>query len=165
MLADIGLGLSVICAGLWSGLLLTLTTILHPVYAGQDGAGFATDLSHFLPVARTSPINYGLVTGLVVAPVLALIGLRDDPTGAPFVLTALGLVLTVTGPLLVSRLLSEPNYDVILGWDPEHLPADWQAARDRWIALNWIRAAITLGGVRALPRRDVRPPHLNGARP
>ena len=24
-----------------------------------------------------------------------------------------------------------------------HLPADWQAARDRWIALNWIRGAIT----------------------
>jgi hypothetical protein len=143
MLADIGLGLSVVFAGLWSGLLLTLTTILHPVYTGRDGAGFATDLSHFLSVARTSPINYGLVIGLVVAPALALIGLRDDPTGAPFVLTALGLALTVTGPLLVSRLLSEPTYDVILGWDPDHVPADWQAVRDRWIALNWIRAAVT----------------------
>jgi hypothetical protein len=42
-----------------------------------------------------------LVIGLVVAPVLALVGLRGDPTGAPFVLTALGLVLTVAGPLLV----------------------------------------------------------------
>ena len=84
-----------------------------------------------------------LVIGLVVAPVLALVGLRGDPTGAPFVLNALGLGLTVAGPLLVSRLLSEPNYDVILGWDPEHLPADWQAARDRWIALNWIRGALT----------------------
>jgi hypothetical protein len=84
-----------------------------------------------------------LVAGLVVGPVLALVGLSDDPTGAPFVLTALGLALTVTGPLLVSRLASEPNYDVILGWDPEHLPADWQAARDRWIALNWIRGVFT----------------------
>ena len=143
MLADIGLGLSVVCAGLWSGLLLTLTTILHPVYTARGPAGFATDLSHFLPVARTSPTNQVLVVGLVVAPVLALVGLRGDPTGAPFVLTALGLVLTVAGPLLVSRLLSEPNYDVILGWDPEHPPADWQAARDRWIALNWIRGALT----------------------
>jgi hypothetical protein len=143
VLADIGLLLSIVCAGLWSGLLLTLTTILHPVYASQDGAGFASGLGRFLPVARHSPTNYALVAGLVVAPVLALVGLRDDPTGAPFVLTALGLVLTVIGPLLVSRLLSEPNYDVILGWDPEHLPADWQAARDRWVALNWIRGTIT----------------------
>ena len=143
MLADIGLGLSVVCAGLWSGLLLTLTTILHPLYTARDGAGFATDLGRFLPVARRSPTNYALVIGLVVAPVLALVGLRDDPAGAPFVLTALGLVLTVAGPLLVSRLLSEPTYDVILGWDPADLPADWQAVRDRWVALNWIRGACT----------------------
>lgn len=143
MLADIGLLLSIVCAGLWSGLTLTLTTILHPVYAGQDGAGFATGLGRFLPVARTSPTNYALVGGLVVAPVLALVGLRDDPTGAPFVLTALGLALTVIGPLLLSRLLSEPTYDVILGWDPADLPADWQAVRDRWIALNWTRGAFT----------------------
>jgi hypothetical protein len=143
VLADIGLLLSVVCAGLFSGLLLMLTTILHPVYTPRDAAGFARDLGHFLPVARTSPTNYGLVTGLVVAPVLALVGLRDDPTGAPFVLTALGLVLTIAGPLLVSRLLSEPNYDVIVGWDPDHPPADWHAARDRWVALNWIRGAIT----------------------
>ena len=37
MTADIGLGLAVVCAGLWSGLLLTLTTILHPIYAAEDG--------------------------------------------------------------------------------------------------------------------------------
>ena len=143
MLADIGLGLSVVCAGLWSGLLLTLTTILHPLYTARDGAGFATDLGRFLRVARRSPTNYALVIGLVVAPVLALVGLRDDPAGAPFVLTALGLVLTVAGPLLVSRLLSEPIYDVILGWDPADLPAGWQAVRDRWVALNWVRGACT----------------------
>ena len=58
-------------------------------------------------------------------------------------MTAFGLALTALGPLGVSNRLAEPNYDVILGWDPEHLPADWQAARDRWIALNWIRGAIT----------------------
>ena len=143
MLADIGLALSVVCAGLWSGLLLTLTTILHPVYASRDGAGFAADLGRFLPVARHSPTNYALVIGLVIAPAMALTGLRDDPTGAPFVLTALGLVLTVAGPLLVSRLLSEPTYDVILGWDPADVPADWQDVRRHWITLNWVRAACT----------------------
>jgi uncharacterized membrane protein len=143
VLADIGLALSIICAGLCSGLLLTLTTILHPVYTSRDASGFAADLGRFLPVARHSPTNYALVIGLVVAPVLALVGLRDDPTGAPFVLTALGLVLTITGPLLVSRLFSEPNYDVILGWDPADVPADWQDVRRRWITLNWVRAACT----------------------
>ena len=143
MTAEIGLGLSVVFAGLWSGLLLTLTTILHPMFGTRDGGGFAADLGRFLPLARRSPTNYVLVIGLVVAPAVALAGLRDDPTGIPFVLTAVGLALTVTGPLLVSRFASEPTYDVILGWDPDAVPPDWRAVRHRWVVLNWIRAALT----------------------
>ncbi|XVV08879.1 hypothetical protein ACQP2X_29000 [Actinoplanes sp. CA-131856] len=143
MLAETGLGLSIVCAGLWSGLLLTLTTILHPIYAAEDGRGFARQLRAFLPTARRSPTNYALVGGLVLAPVLALIGLRGDASGAPFVLTAVGLALTVAGPLLVSNRLSEPLYDVILGWDPEAVPAGWQRTRGRYFTLNWIRAMLT----------------------
>ena len=143
MTAGIALGLAVVCAGLWSGLLLTLTTILHPIYAAEDGRGFALALRGFLPVARRSPTNYVLVIGLVVTPVVALIGLRADPGGAPFVLTAVGLALTVIGPLLTSRFLSEPTYDVILGWDPAAVPADWLAVRRRYFTLNWVRAVFT----------------------
>lgn len=143
MFAEIALGLSIVFAGLWSGLLLTLTTILHPMFGAGDGGGFATDLGRFLPIARRSPTNYILVSGLVVAPAVALVGLWDDPDVAPFVLTAVGLALTVAGPLLVSRLAAEPTYEVILGWDPDAVPADWRAVRSRWLALNWIRAALT----------------------
>jgi len=141
--AAIGLGLAVVASGLWSGLLLTLTTILHPIYAACDGPGFARELGLFLPVARRSPTNYLLVIGVVVAPVVALVGLGADPTGAPFVLTAVGLALTVAGPVLVSRFLAEPNYDVILGGDPAAMPADWHAVRRRYFALNWVRGACT----------------------
>jgi hypothetical protein len=143
VLAEIGLGLAVVVAGLWSGLLLTLTTILHPIYAGQDGRGFATELSLFLPVARRSPTNYVLVSGLVLAPALALVGLRHEPSSAEFVFTAAGLLLTVLGPLLVSQFLAEPNYEVILAWDPAAVPADWRNARRRYFALNWLRAVLT----------------------
>jgi hypothetical protein len=143
MTADIGLGLAVVCAGLWSGLLLTLTTILHPIYAAEDPRGFSLALRDFLPVARRSPTNYLLVIGLVVTPVVALIGLGDDPGGVPFVLTAVGLGLTIIGPVLVSRFLAEPNYDVILGWDPDAVPGDWVAVRKRYFTLNWVRGAFT----------------------
>ena len=44
---------------------------------------------------------------------------------------------------LWSRLLSEPTYDVILGWDPDAVPADWLAVRRRYFALNWVRAVFT----------------------
>jgi hypothetical protein len=143
MITEVALGLSVVCAGLWSGLLLTLTTILHPMFVTADGGRFAADLGRFLPIARTSPTNYLLVIGLVVAPVVALVGLRDETGGTPFVLTALGLVLTVTGPLLVSRFAVEPNYDVILSWDPAAMPADWRDVQRRWLTLNWVRGALT----------------------
>lgn len=143
MIADIGLGLAVVSAGLWSGLLLTLTTILHPIYAAEDGTGFADQLRRFLPVARRSPTNYVLVAGLVIGPVIALVGLISESSGAPLVLTVVGLGLTVAGPLLVSSRLAEPNYDVILGWDPRAVPDDWGVARRRYFTLNWVRAACT----------------------
>ena len=143
MTAEIGLCLAIVCAGLWSGLLLTLTTILHPMYAARDGRGFAEDLGRFLPIARRSPTNYILVIGLLVGPAVALIGLRNDPTGAAFVLTTIGLSLTVIGPLLISRIAAEPNYDIILGWDPASVPEDWRAIQSRYFVLNWIRGAFT----------------------
>jgi hypothetical protein len=75
--------------------------------------------------------------------VVALVGLWDERGSAPFVLTSAGLVSTVVGPLLMSRLLAEPNYAVILGWDPDAVPQDWQRTRTRYFALDWLRGALT----------------------
>ena len=141
--SELWLGLAVVFGGLWSGLLLTITTILHPVYAAQDAAGFRHELGNFLPVARRSPTNYVCVIGLVAAPTGALVVLREQAWQTPFTLTAIGLALTVAGPLLMSRLLAEPNYEVILGWDPDHVPADWTRTRRTYFTLNWVRGAFT----------------------
>jgi hypothetical protein len=99
-------------------------------------------LQRFLPAAEI-PFNYVEVIGLVVAPVVALIALGDDPGGAPFILTAVGLALTIAGPLLVSNRLAEPNYKVIRAWDPDAMPPDWEATRRRYFEFNWIRAVAT----------------------
>ncbi|MFW3171969.1 hypothetical protein [Geodermatophilus sp. CPCC 206100] len=143
MTADIGLGLSVVATALWSGLLLTLTTILHPMFAPRGAAGFTEDMRRFLPIARRSPTNYVLVVALVVSPVVALVGLWHQAGSAPFVLTAAGLAATVAGPLLMSSRLAEPNYAVILSWDPDAVPPDWGIARSRYFRLNWQRAILT----------------------
>jgi hypothetical protein len=134
----------VVIAGLWSGLLAMLTTILHPILRGMDGAGFTRFLDAFLPVARKSAFNYAMVIGLVAAPTTALIALGSDGVGEPvFILTAVGLALAIAGPLIVSNRLAAPNYDTILAWDPDHLPADWEQTKQRYFALNWIRAVAT----------------------
>ena len=137
--ADVALTLCVVLAGLWSGLLLTLTTILHPMFRALDGPGFAQEMRRFLPVARRSPTNWIIVLGLVAAPIAAVSALESGTAG--FTLTALGLVACIAGPLLVSRLLAEPNYDVMLAWDPDAMPEHWEAVRRRYFRLNWIRGA------------------------
>jgi hypothetical protein len=45
----------VVIAGLWSGLLAMLTTILHPILKGMDAAGFTRFLDAFLPIAPPGP--------------------------------------------------------------------------------------------------------------
>jgi uncharacterized membrane protein len=108
----------------------------------MDGHDFARFLRAFLPPARKAWFNYAEVIGMVVAPVVALVTL-DDRGDAPFILTAVGLAFTVAGPLLVSNRLAEPNYDVMLAWDPDAMPAGWEATRTRYFTLNWIRAVAT----------------------
>jgi hypothetical protein len=93
-----------------------------------------------LPTARTAAFNYVEVAGMVISPIVAIVAGVD---GTALVLTAIGLALTIAGPLLVSNRAAEPNYDVILSWDPEALPRGWKAIRHRYFALNWIRAVTT----------------------
>jgi hypothetical protein len=134
----------VVFSGLWAGLTAMLTLVMHPMLKAMSGRDFALFLRAFLPTARHSCFNYLCVAGLIVAPIVALIALGGDPSGTPFVLTAIGLALTVAGPLLVSSRLAEPNYDVMLAWNPEALPADWEAIRRRYFAFNWIRFLAVL---------------------
>ena len=45
----------------------------------------------------------------------------------------------------MSNRVAEPNYDVMLAWDPDAMPADWEAGRRRYFALNRVRAVATWG--------------------
>jgi hypothetical protein len=133
---------SVVFVGLFSGLYAMLNLIFHKVMGAMDGPEFARFLRAFLTVARRSPFNYVVVIGMVLAPAVALIAM-DDAGSTPFVLTAIGLVLTLGGNAAVSNRIAEPNYDRMLAWDPEHLPQDWEETRRYYFKLNWIRAIST----------------------
>ena len=143
-LAEWSLVACVVFSGLWGGLTAMLTLVIHRMLRGMSGREFALFLRDFLPAARTAPFNYIAVVGMVVSPAVALIALDTDADSASFVLTAVGLAFTVAGPLLVSNRLAEPNYDVLLAWDPDDLPEDWEVGRGRYFALNWIRFVATL---------------------
>src|SRR5690349_3204895 len=123
------LAAAVLFAGPWSGLLAMLTTILHPMLAAMDGREFRGFLGAFLRFARKAWFNYVCSIGMGVAPIVALVALWDDRGGAAFVLTAIGLALVLLGVYVVANVWKEPHYDVMLSWDPEAMPADWQAGR------------------------------------
>jgi hypothetical protein len=137
-----GLIASVVFTGLFSGLYGMLNLILQQVMGAMDGPEFARFLRRFLTVARKSPFNYVVVLGMVLAPAVALIGM-DDAGSTPFVLTTVGLALTFGGNAVVSNRIAEPNYERMLAWDPDHMPADWEAGRSYYFKLNWIRAVST----------------------
>jgi predicted membrane channel-forming protein YqfA (hemolysin III family) len=137
------LAASVLFAGPWSGLLAMLTTILHPMLAAMDGREFRSFLGPFLRFARKAWFNYLCSIGMGVAPIVALIALWDDRGGASFLLTAAGWVLVILGVYVVANAWKEPHYDVMLSWDADAMPADWEAGRRRYFALNWINAFST----------------------
>ncbi|HCA57623.1 MAG TPA: hypothetical protein DEP46_06500 [Blastocatellia bacterium] len=140
---QIALLASVVCAGLWSGLLGMLTLVMHPMLAAMNGAEFERFLRAFLPVARKAWFNYSCAIGMAVAPIATLISLRDDPSSVSFVLTAIGLTFVIVGVYIVSNVWKEPLYDVMLAWDPDAMPADWDNGRRRYLAINWIQTVAT----------------------
>ena len=137
------LAASVVFSGLWSGLLGMLTLVMHPMLGAMDGRDFERFLRAFLPVGRKAWFNYVCAIGMAIAPIVALMTLWDDPSSASFVLTAIGLAIVIVGVYIVSNVCKEPHYDVMLAWDPEAMPANRDAGRRRYFALNWIQLAAT----------------------
>jgi hypothetical protein len=80
---------------------------------------------------------------MFLGPIVALVLLWDDAGSTSFVLTAVGLGIVLVGVIIVSNVWKTPTYKLILGWDPESLPADWEAGRQRYFAINWIQMATT----------------------
>jgi hypothetical protein len=144
--AEWALAASAFFAGLASGLLGMLSTIMRPMLAAMVGPDFRNFMEAFLRFAEHSwglVFNYAWSIGMTVGPVVALVLLREDPGAASFVLTAIGLGIVIVGVLIVSNAWKTPTYKVILAWDPGAMPADWEAGRQRYFTINVIQLVVT----------------------
>jgi MFS family permease len=140
------LAASAFFSGLASGLLGMLSTIMRPMLAAMDGRSFRKFMESFLRYAEHSwglVFNYAWSLGMTIGPIIALVLLWDDPGSTSFVLTAIGLGIVIVGVLVVSNVWKTPTYKVILAWDPEAMPADWETGRRRYFTINWIQLAVT----------------------
>jgi len=140
------LAVLIFLSGLAAGLLGMLCTIMRPMLAAMDGRSFRSFMESFLQYADHGLGKvYNLAWSLVmtIGPVVALVLLWDDRGSTSFVLTAIGLVIVIVGVDVVSNVWKTPTYSMILAWDPDAPPADWDAGRQRYFTINWIQLVTT----------------------
>ncbi|WP_127504187.1 hypothetical protein [Actinoplanes solisilvae] len=140
------LAASVFLVGLAAGFLGGLCTILRPMQAAMSGREFRGFMETFLRYAGNGlgqAYNLAWSGGTTIAAIVALVLLWDDPGSASFVLTAIGLAVVIVGILVVSNVWKTPQYNVILGWDPEAMPPGWEAGRQRYFTINWLQLVAT----------------------
>ena len=140
------LAASVFFSGLAAGFLGALCTIIRPMQAAMDGRTFRNFMEAFLRYADHGlgkVYNLAWSLGMFLGPIVALVLLWDDRGSTSFVLTAIGLVIVFVGVIIVSNVWKTPTYKLILAWDPDALPADWEAGRRRYFTINWIQLGVT----------------------
>ena len=140
------LAATVFFSGLASGLLGMLCTIMRPMLTEMDGRDFRTFMEAFLRFADQSwgrAYNLGWSLGMFLLPIVALVILWDDRGSASFVFTAVGLVIVFVGVIGMSNAVKTPHYKVMLAWDPEAMPPDWETGRRKYFTINWIQLVTT----------------------
>ena len=138
------------CSGLAAGLLGMLCTIMRPMLAAMDGRALRNFMGTFLQHADNGlgkAFNYLWSLGMLIGPVVALVFLWDEVGSASFVLTAIGLAIVLVGVIVVSNAIKTPHYDVMLAWDPNAMPADWEAGRQKYFNINWLQMVTTWGAL------------------
>jgi hypothetical protein len=133
-------------SGLAAGFLGGLCMILRPLQAAMRGGEFRNFMEAFLRYADNGlgkAYNLAWSLGMFLGPIVALVLLWDDPGSTSFVLTAIGLVIVFVGVIIVSNVWKTPTYKMILAGNPEALPPNWAAVRQRYFTINWIQLVTT----------------------
>lgn len=140
------LAVTCFCSGLASGLLGMLCMIMRPMLSAMDGTDFQRFMRAFLRYADNGlgkVFNYVWAVGMFFGPMVALVLLWNDRGSISFILTSIGLGIVTFGVIVVSNVWKTPHYKVMLAWDPDSLPANWEGGRQRYLNINWFQMATT----------------------
>jgi hypothetical protein len=134
LVAEAGADAVIVSAASWRRLASTAPTVAAVTVPTRPGSPPATiHASWDKPTARSSPSSR--------AAAAQPSGIRSHSAHA--ILTAIALSVWVVGILIVSNVWKTPTYNMILAGDPEALPADWEATRQRYFRINWIQLPTT----------------------
>ena len=137
------LAISLVCSGLFAGLMLTLVIVLQRMWLAMTYERYILSMQLFLTSAKGHPI----ITALTLLPiVLPLFTLAEINTGWSLTITLalMGAVASLL-VLIVTLRLNFPIYEAIMAWQPNQQPDDdWQAIRTRFYQLNLMRFVLSL---------------------
>lgn len=140
------LSLSLLSAAAFAGFVLAMATVVHQMLCNLTGTRYHAAMRGIIVFGRASlAVRVLLLTPLVAALVAVVLLLVQGQVTTALV-TALGWVCCLVGPLGVSRLRAEPLYDEIMLWQSESVPADWLAYAERWRGINFLRGGLGAAG-------------------
>lgn len=143
MVSTMALAISLVCSGLFAGLMLTLVIVLQRMWLAMTYERYILSMQLFLTSAKGHPI----ITALTLLPiVLPLFTLAEINTGWSLTITLalMGAVASLL-VLIVTLRLNFPIYEAIMAWQPNQQPDDdWQAIRTRFYQLNLMRFVLSL---------------------
>ncbi|MGF1505994.1 MAG: anthrone oxygenase family protein [Anaerolineae bacterium] len=135
----IALAVSVLAAGLFSGLMFTLIFLMQLKWDRQTAAEYFTDIQPFLEVGKGNRVIALVLFVGLLAPIPALLGTGDLQTGAVTLLILTGMIIFGLGALGVTVVLNLPTYHAIMSLNPQSPDDSWQTLKQRFFRLNLMR--------------------------
>lgn len=139
------LGAEILCVGLFSGLLFTLISIVHPMLSTLSAAEGSLFMQRFIKFAHKNPFFTVLTFFSVLLPLILLVLApfqREFSGGiAALIFILIGWLLFLTGVIILTQRSNAPLYESISRWNSEDPAPDWQQAQREWHRLNRIRAS------------------------
>ncbi|MBK6866971.1 MAG: DUF1772 domain-containing protein [Burkholderiales bacterium] len=131
--------LALLLLGLMAGFFFSFAVDVAPAMASLDAATYIAAQQSINRVVRNAVFG-GVYFGSALLPWLA----AGAALWAGWQRRALrwALIALVYGAAVfwLTRSVNVPINDALAAWDPQHPPADWQAARGRWNEANLVRA-------------------------
>jgi uncharacterized membrane protein len=131
--------LSVLCVGLFAGLMMTLVVIMHKHWSKLEGKEYVFYFKGFLMIAKGNPFISLLTFGSFLIPLtlgVVCILLNNTLSGILFLFAGAIFFLSC---FLVTMKLNFPIYNKVIGWTGINDATDWKNVRYRFFILNIIR--------------------------
>lgn len=138
------LGSEIMATAIFTGFLLSLISIVQPVFNSLSAEESTFFMQRFLSFAYKNAF-FSFLTFLcaslpVVLTLLFFVLRQEVGKIAILILIILGWLFFVGGVMVLTQRVNAPLYKDVSQWSPKELAPDWQEVQRKWYGLNRIRA-------------------------